>query len=254
MSNINGYEMKMLEAFVQNEKSLSFYANAYNVMKSGDSLNLKFFWSWWAFFGNPVFLLYRKLYIPFAISLVIMILLIPIDPFGRLLVWIILGSISPYLVLKSFVKKKQQIEFNLEDENQRIEAMKNIGGVNRWALALVLIPLLSLLILGTLSMKRALPEAKEERIYKAIKIYSPYVLEKRVGGLEIVDKRNGQKEKPSAAEVYHRQDELDKKWAKEYLKIEGNELIIIDENNQLIGKIDIQNEKERKFLKDFYGI
>ncbi|MDD3854567.1 MAG: hypothetical protein A3J96_07315 [Sulfurimonas sp. RIFOXYC2_FULL_36_7] len=109
-------------------------------------------------------------------------------------------------------------------------------------------------VLGTLSMKRAMPDAKEDRIYEAIKVYSPYVLEKRVGGLEIIDKRNGQKEKPSAAEVFHRQDELDKKWGKEYLKVENNELIVMGENNQTITRIFIENESERKFLKRFFGI
>jgi hypothetical protein len=109
-------------------------------------------------------------------------------------------------------------------------------------------------VLGTLSMKRAMPDAKEDRIYEAIKVYSPYVLEKRIGGLEIIDKRNGQKEKPSAAEVFHRQDELDKKWGKEYLKVENNELIVMGENNQTITRIFIENESERKFLKRFFGI
>ena len=110
------------------------------------------------------------------------------------------------------------------------------------------------IVLGALSMKRAMPDAKEDRIYEAIKVYSPYVLEKRVGGLEIIDKRNGQKEKPSAAEVFHRQDELDKKWGKEYLKVENNELIVMGENNQTITRIFIENESERKFLKRFFGI
>jgi hypothetical protein len=110
------------------------------------------------------------------------------------------------------------------------------------------------IVLGTLSMKRALPDAKDERIYEAIKIYSPYMVEKRVGGLAIVDKRNGEKEKPSAAEVFHRQDELDKKWGKEYLRVENNEVIVLGENNQTITRIFIENENERKFLKRFFGI
>lgn len=120
--------------------------------------------------------------------------------------------------------------------------------------ALILGVIAAAIVMGTLSMKRALPEAKEERIYKAIKVYSPYILEKRIGGLEIIDKRNGQKEKPSAAEVYHRQDELDKKWAKEHLKVENNEVLIMGENNQTITRIFIENENERKFLEKFFGI
>ncbi len=47
-------------------------------------------------------------------------------------------------------------------------------------------------------MKRAMPEPKEERIYLAIKEYSPYKLEKRVGGLEILNTKTDTKEKPSS--------------------------------------------------------
>jgi len=110
------------------------------------------------------------------------------------------------------------------------------------------------LILGTLSMKRAMPDSKEERIYQAIKIYSPYILEKRIGGLAIVDKRDGKKEKPSANEAFHRMDELEKTWGKNYLSVEGNQVLIMGENNQTIAKIFIQTQKEREFLKNFYGI
>lgn len=110
------------------------------------------------------------------------------------------------------------------------------------------------LILGVLSMKRALPEAKEERIYEAIKIYSPYVVEKRVGGLQIIDKRTGEKEKPSSQEVFHRLDEMDKKWGKKYLRVENNEVLVLGENNQTITRIYIENQKERDFLKRFFGI
>lgn len=110
------------------------------------------------------------------------------------------------------------------------------------------------LILGYSALKNATPSKKEERIFKEIRPYSPYVLEKRVGGLEIVDKRTGTKEKPSSREVLLRLDEVESKWGKEHLRIEGNELIIFGENNQSVARLYIQNEKERKFLKDFYGI
>ena len=114
--------------------------------------------------------------------------------------------------------------------------------------------LVAFLILGTVSMKRAMPEAKEDRIYEAIKIYSPYTMEKRIGGLTIIDKRDGTKEKPTAAEVLHRMDELQKKWGKKYLRVENNQVIVVGENNQTITKIFIETQKEREFLKKFYGI
>jgi len=108
------------------------------------------------------------------------------------------------------------------------------------------------LILGILSMKRAMPDAKEDRIYKAIQVYSPYTLEKRIGGLTIIDKRTGIKEKPSSAEVFHRMDELEKQWGKEHIKIENNDVIILGENNQTVIKIFLETEKERAFVENFY--
>lgn len=110
------------------------------------------------------------------------------------------------------------------------------------------------LILGAVSMKRAMPNAKEERIYEAIKVYSPYVIEKRIGGLTIIDKRDGRKEKPSSKEVFHRMDELEQTWGKDHLRIENNDVIIIGENNQSIVRIYMETEKERNFVKSFYGL
>ncbi|WP_294960385.1 hypothetical protein [Sulfurimonas sp.] len=114
--------------------------------------------------------------------------------------------------------------------------------------------LFGFLVLGILAMQRATPQHKEERIYKAIKLYSPYTLEKRIGGLTIVDKRTGEKEKPSAAEVLHRLDEVDKAWGKKHLVVKDNDVLVLGDNNQTVVKIFIETETERVFLKSFYGI
>ncbi len=120
--------------------------------------------------------------------------------------------------------------------------------------ALVLGVVFAFLIMGFVAMQRAMPEAKEDRIYKAVKVYSPYKLEKRIGGLTIVNTQTGEKEKPSAAEVLLRLDELDKQWGKEHLKVRGNEVLVLGENNQTVVRIFIENEKERAFLHNFFGI
>ncbi len=109
------------------------------------------------------------------------------------------------------------------------------------------------LAMGFVSMKRAMPENKEERIYKAIKAHSPYFLEKRIGGLVILSKKDDTKEKISAAEVLHRVDELDKKWGKKHLSVEGSDLIIRKDDNTTV-KIFIETPKERAFLKSFFGL
>jgi hypothetical protein len=110
------------------------------------------------------------------------------------------------------------------------------------------------ILMGVLSMQRAMPDGKEARIYTEIQVYSPYKMEKRIGGLVILDKRDGRKEKPLNAEVFHRMDELEKGWGKTHLRIEGNDLHILGENNQSIVKIFIETPKEKEFLHTFYGI
>ncbi|MDX9813847.1 MAG: hypothetical protein WC144_04245 [Sulfurimonas sp.] len=109
-------------------------------------------------------------------------------------------------------------------------------------------------LLGFMALKQSSPSHKEERIFKEIRVYSPYYLEKITGGLAIIDKRDGRKEKPSSKEVMLRLDELESQWGKEYLVVEGNELIILGENKQSIARIYIENERERAFLQRFYGI
>ena len=113
--------------------------------------------------------------------------------------------------------------------------------------------LFAFLAMGVISMKRAMPEAKEQRIYEAIEIYSPYKLEKRIGGLTILNLKTNKKEKPSASEVLHRKDELDKQWAKDHLSIINNDVIIKKDDNTTV-KIFIQTQKERDFIKSFFGI
>ena len=108
------------------------------------------------------------------------------------------------------------------------------------------------LILGVVSLKRAMPDAKEDRIYKAIQVYSPYVLEKRIGGLTITDKRTGIKEKPSSAEVFHRMDELEQTWGKSHIMVENNDVIILGENNQTVARIFLETQKEADFVQRFY--
>lgn len=110
------------------------------------------------------------------------------------------------------------------------------------------------LILGTLAMQRAMPSTKEDRIYLEIKAYSPYIVEKRIGGLAIVDKHSDTKEKPNASEFYHRLDELEKTWGKEHLQVQENEVLIFNDKKELVAKVVIQNQKEREFLKNFFGI
>jgi len=92
-------------------------------------------------------------------------------------------------------------------------------------------------------------------IYKSIKRYSPYYLEKRFGGLEIMSKIDSAfKEKPNNMEVFHRLEFLEREWGKQHLKIENNQLIILDNNNSILATVPISTKEDRTFIHKFYGI
>ena len=133
----------------------------------------------------------------------------------------------------------------MSEENKEMSLVKKV---------FIFALLSAFLTMGILSMKRAMPEAKEERIYLAIKEYSPYKLEKRVGGLEILNTKTDTKEKPSSAEVMHRLDEVDKEWGKTHLLVENSTIIVLDDNKSTIAEIAIETKKERDFIKSFFGI
>ena len=109
-------------------------------------------------------------------------------------------------------------------------------------------------ILGFIAIQKATPAAKADRIYKEIKVYSPYKFEKRMGGITILNVKTGEKEKPNAADALYRMDDLDQQWGKKHLRVEGNEVIVMGDNNQTITKIFIKTQKEREWLHSFFGI
>jgi len=99
------------------------------------------------------------------------------------------------------------------------------------------------------------PTPKNTRIYQEIKKFSPYYLDKRFGGLQIMSKADKEfKEKPSNMQVFHRLEFLEKKWGKDHLKIENGVLIIHDKKGEVLKSITLKNEDEKQFVHTFYGI
>ncbi|MDQ1325913.1 MAG: hypothetical protein QG564_1037 [Campylobacterota bacterium] len=99
------------------------------------------------------------------------------------------------------------------------------------------------------------PEQKNKRIYEEIKKYSPYYIDKRFGGLQILSKTDKDfKEKPSNMEIFRQLDALEKRWGKSHLRIENSKLHILDDNNTGIATIPLQNQEEFHFIQQFYGV
>lgn len=113
--------------------------------------------------------------------------------------------------------------------------------------------LVGFFIIGYIAFKDALPQDKNKRVYSIIQPYLPYTIEKRLGGFTIIDKKTGDKEKPPASEALKFMDTLDKKWGKEFLKLDGNVLIIHDANKQIIKQLEISSE-EKKWVEIFFEI
>lgn len=113
--------------------------------------------------------------------------------------------------------------------------------------------LVGFFIIGYIAFKDALPQDKNKRVYSIIQPYLPYTIEKRLGGFTIIDKKTGDKEKPPASEALKFMDTLDKKWGKEFLKLDGNVLIIYDANKQIIKQLEISPE-EKKWVEIFFEI
>ncbi len=100
----------------------------------------------------------------------------------------------------------------------------------------------------------AKPEYRDQRIYTQLKEFIPYSIEKRFGGLTILSKEDDIKEKPPASQIYHRLDQLEKLWGKSHLKRDGDNLSILDDNNKTLKTLLLQNESERGYIKNFFGL
>jgi hypothetical protein len=110
------------------------------------------------------------------------------------------------------------------------------------------------IFLSFVAFQGAMPESKNKRIQTILKPYLPYTLEKRLGGLTIVNKKTGAKEKPENAVVYKRLDELEKDWGKKHLILKGNTLQIINDKKITIKTININNKKEMDFIHNFFNL
>jgi hypothetical protein len=108
--------------------------------------------------------------------------------------------------------------------------------------------------LGYKALQDAQPSHKNKRIYKELKKYIPYYLEKRVGGFSILSKDDNIKEKPPITEVFMRLEQLEKGWGMEHLRIINNDLIILDKNGKTIEKITFHLQEEKEWVKTFFGL
>jgi hypothetical protein len=127
--------------------------------------------------------------------------------------------------------------------------MKNLNKILPIAL------FLAFFIFGLNVFMQSRPTSKNARVYKIVKEFSPYYIEKRFGGLEILKKDDKEfKEKPSNEAFFKKFEELEREWGKKHIKIENSSAIIVDNSGKELKRFKIKNRDERDFLARYYGV
>jgi hypothetical protein len=120
---------------------------------------------------------------------------------------------------------------------------------------LPLVLFLAFLGLALFAFMSSRPSPKNARVYKAVQQYSPYYLDKRFGGLQIMSKEDKNfKEKPTNMTLFTEFSKLEREWGKTHLKIENNILIILDNNGSTQATLPLQTEKELHFIHSYYEV
>ncbi|WP_456381232.1 hypothetical protein [Hydrogenimonas sp.] len=96
-----------------------------------------------------------------------------------------------------------------------------------------------------------MPEKKDPQVIEKIKPWFPYELTKTLGGLDLLDKRTGEKLKLDNAKVFLAYDNYLKKWGKSHLKIEDGRLLILDDNGTQVDTMEL-SPKQAAFVRKFF--
>lgn len=133
--DIADYDYKMIEAYIDKPEVTQWYVNAFKKFKINGVDHAAWNWSWWAFFGSVFFLLYRKAYTAAGV-LSLFLVLGWFIPFGWTILWILSGGYSPFYIYKRYKETLLNVEAEIEDEQERLETMRLLGGCNTWAIVL----------------------------------------------------------------------------------------------------------------------
>jgi len=114
---------------------------------------------------------------------------------------------------------------------------------------------LGFLLFGLDAFLESKPSSKNARVYKTVQKYSPYYLDKRFGGLQIMNREDPEfKEKPNNMTLFKEFERLEREWGQKHLKIQNNILIISDNNGTELSTLPLQTKEERNFTHHYYGI
>jgi hypothetical protein len=114
--------------------------------------------------------------------------------------------------------------------------------------------MIAFFLIGLNVFMQSRPSQKNARVYKIVQEFSPYYIDKRFGGLQILNKKDKEfKEKPTNETFFIRFEELEREWGKKHLILNNNSVTIIDENNKTLKSFKLNTPQELKFVKTYYG-
>ena len=96
-----------------------------------------------------------------------------------------------------------------------------------------------------------MPASKDKKVIAKITPYFPYELTKTFGGLDRKDKRTGKRLKLDNAKVFLAYDDYLKKWGRSHLRLQGQTLIILDDNGSKADSM-LLGPKDLAFVKRFF--
>jgi len=114
---------------------------------------------------------------------------------------------------------------------------------------------LGFFLFGLNAFLESKPSSKNERVYKVVKEYSPFYIEKRFGGLQIMSKEDSSfKEKPDNMNFFKEFERLEREWGKRHLKIDKSTLLILDNNGSTQATLPLHDKEEIGFIQRYYGV
>ena len=146
------YEKDIFEAYIATPKKFDWYRKAFDYFETRKG-KLSWYWNSWAFLGGFWYFLYRKQMKMALIVLFVIMLLSIITPSHILLplllaLQVLIGGFGTFFVYKNYLDKREEIERILPDDEKRIAVMqRQVGGINRWAIPVALLTLVSLVLI-----------------------------------------------------------------------------------------------------------
>ena len=114
---------------------------------------------------------------------------------------------------------------------------------------------LGFFLFGLNAFLESKPSSKNARVYKTVQEYSPFYIDKRFGGLQIMNKEDSSfKEKPNNMTFFKEFEHLEKEWGKKHLKLDNNTLLILDNNGKTKSRLPLNNKNEIEFVHHYYGV